>query len=414
MSPENLSVVNLRQTSSMQAGIQRDIPMTETRIWTVRQALSLLAGTLLAACAVRLEAQSFDVGSNGSLGDVVISQNTTLDLPPDGKLHYKSLTVNSGVVLGFKRNARNTPVMILSQGDIVVSGTIDVQGSDGTSNDGGTPGPGGFGGGKPGFGTTPPGTGYGPGGGGLGNVNTCDFATRNGNGGFGTRGDSGPSGEAYGNAFLIPLIGGSGGAGGPGSPGTGGGAGGGAILLASNTKVRVTGLINAQGGRDNGCRGGAGSGGGIRIVAIRAEGTGLLDVRSRGSGGLGRIRVDCLERDGIAFNFQGVTSVGGNLFGLPTVIPRLETIEVAGNVVPEGAQSPIFILPFGSTPERTVKIRARDFGKVVPIRITLTPDTGNKVVVNTEIDNSVNNPAEVEVPVTFPVNSKVTVHAWTR
>ena len=148
MNNEILSVVNNGNTSSMQAGIQRGIPMTEIRNWTVRQALSVLAGTLLAACAGRLEAQSFDVGSNGSLGDVVISENTTIDLPPDGKLHYKSLTVNSGVRVGFKRNVRNTPVVMLSQGDIVVNGTIDVGASDGTSNDGGAPGPGGFAGGN--------------------------------------------------------------------------------------------------------------------------------------------------------------------------------------------------------------------------------------------------------------------------
>lgn len=377
------------------------------------RALGLVLGAMLLG-TLPVSAQSFDVGSNGSLGDVVVAENTTLDLPADGKLHCKSLTVNAGVRLNFKRNVRNTPVIILSQGDIVVNGTIDVSGGNGNTSSGGAPGPGGFGGGQPGFGTTPPGEGYGPGGGSLGNINTCDFNTRNGNGSFGSPGASGPSGATYGNTFLIPLIGGSGGAGGTGSPGVGGGGGGGAILLASNTKVAVSGSINASGGTDNGCGGGGGSGGAIRLVALRVEGGGLLDARTRGSGGAGRIRVDTLERDGIAFNFQGVSSVGGNLFTLPTSIPRLDTIEVAGTAFPEGSQPGTILLPFGSTPERTVKIQARDFGKVVPIRITLTPDTGSKVVVDAEVDNTTANPAVVEVPVTFPVNSKVTVHAWTR
>jgi hypothetical protein len=377
------------------------------------RALGLVLGALMLG-PVPLGAQSFDVGSNGSLGDVVISENTTLDLPADGKLHYKSLTVDSGVRLNFKRNIRNTPVVILAQGDIVVNGIIDVNGGDGTTTRGGHPGPGGFGGGQPGFGTTSPGEGYGPGGGALGNVGTCDFSFRNGNGSFGSRGNSARSGATYGNTFLIPLIGGSGGAGGTGSPGTGGSGGGGAVLVASNTKVTVSGALVAQGGIDNGCAGGGGSGGAIRLVALRVEGKGLLDARSRGSGGLGRIRVDTLERDGIAFNFQGVSSVGGNLFSLPTSIPRLDTIEVAGTAFPEGSQPGTILLPFGSTPERTVKIQARDFGKVVPVRLTLTPDTGAKVVVDAEVDNSTVNPAVVEVPVTFPVNSKVTVHCWTR
>src|SRR3954471_23631368 len=73
-------------------------------------------------------AQGFDAGSNGTLGDVIIDVNTTLDLPPDGKLHYKSLTVNAGVRLNFNRNARNTPAFILSQGNVEVNGTIDVNG----------------------------------------------------------------------------------------------------------------------------------------------------------------------------------------------------------------------------------------------------------------------------------------------
>ena len=168
------------------------------------------------------------------------------------------------------------------------------------------------------------------------------------------------------------------------------------------------------GGRNHGCSGGGGSGGAIRLVALRVEGAGLLDARSAGSGGQGRIRVDTLERDGVSFNFQGVSSVGGNLLALPPTIPRLDTVEVAGTAFPEGSAPGIILLPFGSTANRTVKIQARDLGKVVPLRVTLTPDAGSRVVVDAEVDNTSVNPAVVEVPVTFPINSKVTVHAWTR
>ncbi len=377
------------------------------------RALGLLLGAALIAvqpCA----AQSFNVGSDGSLGDVVIDQNTTLDLPADGKLHYRSLTVNAGVRLNFKRNVRNTPVIILSQGDVVVNGVIDVNGASGDSNDGGAPGPGGFGGGKPGFGTTVSGDGYGPGAG-RGGENQCNPATFPGCGSFGSVGNGSRAGATYGNSFLIPLIGGSGGGGMNGSPGRGGGGGGGAILVAANSKITVAGTIESRGGGNNqGCGGGGGSGGCIRLVALRVEGGGLLDVRSAGNGGSGRIRVDTLERDGIAFGFQGVSSVGGNLFTLPAVLARLDTIEVAGTAFPEGSAPGTILLPFGSTPERTVKVQARDFGKVVPLRITLTPDTGSMVVVDAEVDNTTVNPAVVEVPVTFPVNAKVTVHCWTR
>lgn len=376
----------------------------------------LLLGTLLAAALPALS-QSFDVGSNGSLGDVVIDQNTTLDLPADGKLHYRSLTVNAGVRLNFRRNVRNTPVFILAQNEIVVNGTIDVNGSAGTANDGGAPGPGGFGGGKPGFSTTAAGDGYGPGGGRAGE-DQCNGFTFPGGGAYGTRPSSHTrAGSIHGNSVLLPLMGGSGGGGMNGSPGLGGGGGGGAILLAANSRVRVAGTVESRGGgRNHGCNGGGGSGGAIRLVALRVEGNGLLDVRciNPDAGGQGRIRVDTLERDGVSFNFQGVSSVGGNLLALPPTIPRLDTVEVAGTAFPEGSAPGIILLPFGSTANRTVKIQARDFGKVVPLRVTLTPDAGSRVVVDAEVDNTSVNPAVVEVPVTFPINSKVTVHAWTR
>jgi hypothetical protein len=375
---------------------------------------SLFLGTLLAAALPALS-QSFDVGSNGSLGDVVIDQNTTLDLPADGKLHYRSLTVNAGVRLNFRRNVRNTPVFILAQNQIVVNGTIDVNGSAGTANDGGAPGPGGFGGGKPGFSTTAAGDGYGPGSGRAGD-NVCTSSLIPGSGSFGSQGNGTKAGAIHGNSVLLPLMGGSGGGGMNGSPGVGGGGGGGAILLAANTRVRVAGTLESRGGANppNCGGGGGGSGGAIRVVALRVEGAGLLDARSAGNGGQGRIRVDTLERDGVSFNFQGVSSVGGNLLALPPTIPRLDTVEVAGTAFSEGSAPGIILLPFGSTANRTVKIQARDFGKVVPLRVTLTPDAGSRVVVDAEVDNTSVNPAVVEVPVTFPINSKVTVHAWTR
>jgi hypothetical protein len=412
MSNETLSAANNWNTFSLKTGIQRVIPMTEIRNWTVRQALSLLAGTALAACPGRLEAQSFDVGSNGSLGDVVISTTTTIDLPPDGKLHYKSLTVNAGAEMRFNRNVRNTPVFILSQGDVLVNGVIRVSGAVGSGNDGGVPGPGGFGGGKPGFGTTAPGFGYGPGGGTFGNNSFCNCANDASGGAFGVVGHRNI--KTYGNTFLIPLIGGSGGGGTFGSPGSGGGGGGGAIQIASNTRISVAGTIDATGGANRGSSVNGGSGGAIRLVALKVEGGGHLNTTGGNGGGAGRLRVDTLDRTDIRFTFSGDSSVGGNLFSLPTVLPRLDTIEVAGTAFPEGSQPGTILLPFGSTPERTVKIQARDFGKKVPIRITLTPDTGSPVIVDAEIDNSVNNPATVEVPVTFPVNAKVTVHCWTR
>jgi hypothetical protein len=59
-------------------------------------------------------------------------------------------------------------------------------------------------------------------------------------------------------------------------------------------------------------------------------------------------------------------------------------------------------------------VRARDFGGVVPIRVRLTPESGDAITVDAQIDKTVNNPATVDVPVTLPVNTGVIVMVFTR
>jgi hypothetical protein len=369
--------------------------------------------TLCALTVPRALGQGFNAGSDGSLGDVVISANTTMDLPPDGKLHFKSLTVNSGVRLNFNRNARNTPVFLLSQGDVIISGTVDVNGSPAPVNTGGAGGPGGFDGGKPGFSSdVPPGDGFGPGAG-IGSDPNCN-STSAGAGSYGTRG-AGLSSPTYGSSILIPLVGGSGGGGGAGQPGSGGGGGGGAILIASNTRIFVNGFVEAKGGNPGTCLNG-GSGGAIRMVSFKVEGNGRIDVRGGGSGGAGRIRVDTIDRSNLVFDFRenNVTSVGGNLLTFPPNAPALATVEVAGNLIAQGGGPVTVNLPFGSSPDRTVKIQASGFGRVVPVRITLTPDSGGVRTFDADIDNTTGNAVVAEIPVTIPVNTLVTVHAWTR
>lgn len=396
-------------------------PQTLRSYWPARRvALGAMFVTALGLAAA-LHAQNFDAGSDGSLGDVIIATDTTLDLPPDGKLHFRNLTVNSGATLRFNRNPRNTPVFILSRSNVVVDGTISVDGGDRSANTGGLGGPGGFAGGKPGFGAdSPPGFGYGPGGGAPGSTDSCTPGAGVAQGGsFGNLGFGAAASSIYGNTLLIPLVGGSGGGGGQGTQ-LGGGGGGGAVLIAANTRVSVNGAITARGGRSGQCNN-AGSGGGIRLLSLRVEGSGALDTsrgptpnRGFGTEGLGRVRVDTVIRTGVNFNTVGVTTIGGNLLAFPPVVATLTVTEAAGFAVPTGSGPIVFTLPFGSSTNRTIRIRAQDFGRNVPIRVTLTPDTGDKRVFDAEVDNTTVNPAVVDVPVTVPVNTLVTVHCWTR
>ena len=378
--------------------------------------LGTLAGLLLTSlAAVRLSAQGFNAGSNGSLGDVVLAASTNIVLPPDGVLHFASLRVESGVTVTFTRNARNTPVYLLSQGDVVVDGSINVSGSRRTANAGGVGGPGGFDGGSPGFGAeTPPGNGYGPGGGEGGFAGCCDTPDVAGGGAFATRRNDPNSGATYGNPFLLPMIGGSGGGGGGGAFG-GGGGGGGAILIAANTRISVAGSVVANGGDiGDGFSINAGSGGAIRLVSTVVEGAGSLQVFGGPNAGSGRIRVDSIDRSRLNLNFNGLpNSIGSNLLVFPPVQPTLSLTEVAGTAIPEGTIPGTIFLPFGSTTNRTVKLRAKDFARAVNVRVTLTPDSGAKSVFDTTIDNTTENPAEKTVDVVVPVNTKVTVHCWT-
>ena len=376
--------------------------------------LGVLAGVLLGALLPStIQAQGFNAGSDGSLGDVVIGASTNIALPPDGVLNYRSLQIASGVTVTFTRNARNTSVYILSQGDVVVNGSIDVSGARATANAGGVGGPGGFDGGSPGFGDeTPPGNGFGPGGGGAGRNSCSALPGVAGGGSFGTRGPGPSAGDSYGTSLLLPMVGGSGGGGGVGAT-TGGGGGGGAILLASNTRIQVSGSILATGGSAGFCLNG-GSGGAIRLVSMVVAGSGSLNVNEGGGSGHGRIRIDSIDRTQVRFNFNNhPNSIGSNLLVFPPVQPTLSLTEVAGTPIAEGTIPGTIFLPFGSTTNRTVKLRAKDFGRSVNVRVTLTPDSGAKSFVDTTLDNTAANPVEKTVDVVIPVNTKVTVHCWT-
>ncbi|MGZ8899333.1 MAG: hypothetical protein ACXW3Z_04480 [Limisphaerales bacterium] len=383
--------------------------------------LALSISLMLASFCGGAYAQNFDNGSTGALGDVVYAENATIDLPPDGKLHYNTLVVNSGVTVSFTRNVLNTPVYILAKGQITISGTIDVSGSASPNNipTGGLGGPGGFDGGKPGFNDFAPGAGYGPGGARGGDVD-ANSATGAGSGSFRTVSGSfnNPNkGATYGSPMLIPLVGGSGGGGTVGSPGRGGGGGGGAILVSSNVRIHLTGRILASGGQFNSSSGNGGSGGAVRLVSPVVSGSGEINVLAPNDwAGRGRIRIDTIDRSDLRYNFQPVDSlsVGANLFIFPQPLPRLDVVTVAGTAIAEGSGPAQIQLPFGSSPERTVTVRAQNWGRVVPIRVVLIPDSGAPIAVDSEINNTTQNPAEVAVPVVLPVNNLVTIQVWTR
>jgi len=257
----------------------------------------ILIGITVFACDTR--AQTFNSGSSGILGDVVVTGTNEWQMPDNGEFHLNSLVIQNNALLTFSKptNGLNPPVYLLARSNITIQGRISVDGQaaqlGGILSQGG---PGGFAGGSVGYANTGkfPGDGYGPGRGVVGSISP--------GGAFGTsNGTISALSPTYGNFSLLPLIGGSGGAGCSGTPnGASGGGGGGAILLASDTRVDFSGgTISARGGSNSTlfCSSGGGSGGAIRIVAPSVTGFGTLDASGGGSsssssysGGDGRVR----------------------------------------------------------------------------------------------------------------------------
>ncbi len=386
--------------------------------------------------------------STGVLGPLVVNAHTNIVLPPDGRLNFTTITIHPGVGLTFTRNAANTPVYLLAQGDVLINGTITLSGEEGTPLRGGFGGPGGFDGGMPGISGGEPGDGYGPG---AGRGGSADGTIPGGGGAYANRGGQGfptPSsrnGATYGSQLLLPLVGGSGGG---GSPNRGGSGGGGAILIASSTRIELNSSISSEGARSAEGVAGAGSGGAIRLVAPVIAGTGGCSVdggpnpilNTNNNGGAGRIRCDAMDRTGFNLGFNpNFPAVPANPMATPPTPaipehraaftadqylpllfppngPTLRVVSVGGIAIPPGAPAGYSVtLPLNSAASQPVVVEAENFGTPVDITVKVTPATGPALPgVNATIDNSTANPATTSVSVQLPANVPVTVNAWTR
>jgi hypothetical protein len=279
-------------------------------------------------------------GSNGSDGAFNPAANIVINMAnhPDGIYQYTSVNISNNVTVTFIPNAANTPVTWLIQSNCVISGSIDLSGSRGSfgsaGGQGGSGGPGGGAGGHAGSSIDDAGSGFGPGGG-QGAIHNANLG--GGSGGYGTAvvqpNTNRVGGSAYGNIFLLPLIGGSGGGGGYWTSSSGGSGGGGAICIAVSGTLNLSGTIYSFGGQNSGYEG-AGSGGAIRLVASTIMGQGSINTYSSG-GGNGRVRIDATVN-----NFAGNISSATYTQGYQPIIlpagqqPYLSIVSVAGLPAP--------------------------------------------------------------------------------
>jgi hypothetical protein len=350
-----------------------------------------------------LGAQTFNSGSNGSDGALDLtgqsgtlvfnpaSFNPPLDPDHDNVYHFTTITIPSNVTVKLTGDVLGSkPVVWLASGAVNLGGGISLSGGAGhgfsSSLLPAKAGAGGYPGGtgetasqswKPGQG---PGAARGPGGG----------------GGHATSGNGAPpglDGPAYGNDFLLPLVGGSGGAGGT-FPGSGGGGGGGALLIASSVSITYV-NIDASGGDAGGASsastsGGGGSGGAIRLIApiiqnISGGGT-LLARGGQGysfsgtsAGSPGRIRLEAFQINISSGTLDPAPSTGtpGPVFP-PASAPAVRIVSIAGVAVPANPTAS-FVTP-DVTLDNTTTATIQLAGSKVPVgtivHLTLTPETG--------------------------------------
>ena len=368
-------------------------------------------------CAATLQAQnSFSSGSTGADGAFTPATTQSIAVPDSGVFNFTTVNIPSGVTITFTRSASNKSLTILASGDVVIAGTINLDGRIGNSNgSGGFGGPGGSSGGTGGYGfdqsfSGVPGDGPGAGGGGISSA-TTSLPGGGGGGGYGTAGAPGPTGAVsgqggprFGAVTILPLVGGSGGGGGgsrPNARGGAGGGGGGAILVASSGTITIGGTIFARGGNggSGNAGGGGGSGGAVRLIANTITGGGTMNVSGGGGGGAnysynggeggqGYVRFEAYDYS----NFAGNTTPGNIIsfaFPHPITPPNSPTLRIAsvGGVnapaAPLGSLQgvPDVIVPSSQPNPVTVALEGANLPLGTIVQVILTPATGNRTTV---------------------------------
>lgn len=399
--------------------------------WGLRPAVAALLAWSLAATG-----QTFSSGSTGADGPLnhTAGGTTTLTANATGVYNFTTVNVAANTTLRFVKNAANTPVVILATGDVTIAGSLVVSGIDNNGNPNGTQpmvgtdgGPGGFAGGNSAVsGGVPATAGKGPAGG----------APASGSGGNG-----GSYGAPATFVSLIPLFGGSGGGGGGiGSfgPGASGAGGGGAILIASSTRINITGQVRANGGADTfsslpvNAAGGPGSGGAIRLVAPEITGTGaLLAVGGTGANATpasdGRIRLEAftIGFNGTSAPTPSVANAPGPVSpaGSPALanVPTLAIASIGGVAVPSTIAASYFApdmaLAPGTTNPVPVVLTAANTPVGAPTEITLrmtpqSPGTATNIPIPATDHTGTFANSSASVNVTLPVGQVTVLQAF--
>ncbi len=411
-------------------------------------------GLILAGIAPTESAQIyFESGSTGADGPLIFEQpesattvvfdpatfDPPLDPEGDNIFHFTTIYIPTNLTLRMTdEKLGSLPVIWLSQGDVIIDGTLDLNGEGADYyNSGGygglfaqIAGAGGFRGGKRNQ------AGCGPGAGGVGiRIHQPYFTDAKGGGaGHANVGNGESGGRAYGNMFLMPLIGGSGGGGGESDPNdtrntaAGGGGGGGAILIASSTSIVLKGgRIQVNGGAGElaggtsiqyNYSGGGGSGGSIRMMAPEISGYGWLDALGGHygaaysidgyAGSEGRIRLECYEhnRHFLLQMYCNPMCTWGTPIRVfpPETAPKVRVTSIDGVSVPERARG-FYLVPdveIVASTTSTVTIETNYVPVGTEVELTIQPEYESQITVITTPLQGTLERSTAEARVQFP------------
>lgn len=319
---------------------------------------------------------------------------------------YTNVNIPSGVTVTFKNHPSHAPVVWLVSGNVTIAGYVVLDGKNATNTAVfAEPGPGGFRGAVGGTATSALSGSFGPGGAYL----------LYGGGSYGTRIGS-SSGITYGNPQIVPLIGGSGGGAFCGVWGVGtryldGGAGGGAILVACQGSITLSGGITARGGGSaDGWNSGhpyytpycaaGGSGGAIRLVAASVTGissatllaTGGVAYTGSAVGGAGRIRIESADDLPYLGSSDPAPSRGialnPPLLWPNELVPAIRITQVGGVTVPSdplaklGTDSDVRLATSGTI---AVRLEATNVPTTWTVNVRLVPTSGEPSVIDASL-----------------------------
>lgn len=268
---------------------------------------------------------------------------------------YSSVNIPAGRTLSFSNHVSRAPVVWLVSGDVTINGVLDVSArQEEKVNDMFEPGPGGFRGGPSIIGDGSDGPGLGPG------------HTTTGRGAAAVYAIEG-SGAKYGNARIVPLIGGSGATSFFGNFGGGGGA----ILIACKGTITINGQILARGA-------GIGSAGAVRMVANSLKGGGSVFADRSTQG---RIRLEAVDSSNSGLQTYPATIVV-QPDSPPTLwpsvgSPSVKLVSVSGITLPPDPKSDLGVnggdVRFTNSSLATVLIETRNMPASAKVKVHVSP-----------------------------------------